>query len=104
MYASCAENVLDKLSYFNQGTALLDEAVNLEPYNPEIRFLRLSVQEKSPRMLNYNNFIEQDASVILDSFNKKKIEKSSAFWEIALNFILSAEQVSASTKAKFKGI
>ena len=104
MYASCAENVIDKLSYFNQGTSLLDEAVNQEPFNPEIRFLRLSVQEKSPRMLNYNNYIEQDALIILDAFRKKKIQKSHAFWEIALNFILSAEQVSASTKAQFKGI
>jgi|GEM_PF-2280348 len=104
MYAACAENVIEKFSFFNEGTSLLDQAVNQDPTNPEIRFLRLSVQEKAPRMLNYNNNLEQDAQVIYQAFQQKRITKNSSFWEIAINFIKSAEQISASTKSQFQSL
>lgn len=104
MYAACAENVIEKFNFFNEGTSLLDQAVNQDPNNPELRFLRLSVQEKAPRMLNYNNNLEQDAQVIYQAFQQKRISKNSSFWEIAINFIKSAEQISAYTKSQFQAL
>lgn len=104
MYAACAENVIEKFNFFNEGTSILDQAVNQDPTNPEIRFLRLSVQEKAPRMLNYNNNLEQDAQVIYQAFQQKRISKNSSFWEIAINFIKSAEQLSNSTKLQFQSL
>lgn len=60
---------LEKLSTFNQGRKNIDKAVQQSPLDPEIRFVRLSIQKNSPAFLGYNNQIDEDQAYL-----KGKIE------------------------------
>ena len=42
----------------------IEQAVNDDPNNPEIRLIRLSVQEHLPKFLKYNSNIEDDRQFI----------------------------------------
>lgn len=55
MMADDAGNVLNKWRYFRQGRKLIDQAVLVDPQNPEIRLLRFSVQCHIPALLNYDH-------------------------------------------------
>lgn len=68
----------DKLNTFNAGKENLEKAVNLEPKNPEIIYLRYTIQTNTPAFLNYNNnivtdrlFLEQNLNRITDNELKK---------------------------------
>jgi hypothetical protein len=58
-----------KLSLFKEGHRLLEKAISNEPSNVTYRFLRMIIQENAPRILNYNDEIEEDAKVITVKFD-----------------------------------
>lgn len=60
----------DKLTSFNRGKALLESAIQSYPKNIEYRFLRLTIQENCPKMLNYNQNIKEDTEMVLQNFDK----------------------------------
>lgn len=67
--ASLAEfgyNPAKKLSLFNEGKNLINEAVLKDPNNPEIRLLRLTIQLEAPGFLNYNSNIDEDKKLVLE--------------------------------------
>ena len=67
--ASLAEfgfNPAKKLTLFNSGKNMIEEAVSLDPKNAEIRLLRMVIQLESPSFLNYNNKIEEDKNIVLE--------------------------------------
>lgn len=57
-------NPIRKLSTFNKGKNNIEKAVRLSPNNPEIRFIRLSIQKNIPAFLGYNDNIEEDIKLI----------------------------------------
>ena len=59
-----------KKDIFKNGVALVEFAVASDSENIEIRFVRLSVQQNSPKFLKYNKEIEEDKNFILNSFNQ----------------------------------
>lgn len=59
-----AKNIKDKKQFFIKGAELIEEAVNKEPENIEIRLIRLSVQENVPKFLKYHSNIEEDVALI----------------------------------------
>ncbi len=59
---------LKKMSYFNEGKKIMDNAVNNDPKNPEIRLMRLITQEKAPKILGYSKNIADDKKVILEEY------------------------------------
>lgn len=59
-----ASNPFTKLSVFNKGKALLDEAIKMDGKNLELRFLRLTIQVNVPGILNYSDQIEEDHAFI----------------------------------------
>ncbi len=61
-------NPINKLSYFNKGKKLLDDAVKSEPNNLEIRLMRLISQEKTPKILGYKSSIASDKDFILKNY------------------------------------
>lgn len=65
--AECAFMPNTKLKRFNEGKKLLSKAVELDPKNAEIRFLRLSVQAKAPSFLGYNENIAEDKNIVLNA-------------------------------------
>ena len=53
--ADCLRSPAKKLKSFKQGRELLDQAIEKEPDNPEIRFIRYMVQDGAPAFLNYDD-------------------------------------------------
>lgn len=60
----------DKLSLFKSGHKLLDEAIEKDKSNAELRFLRLMVQEHAPGILHYKGDIEKDTLLIKQKFSE----------------------------------
>ncbi|MEW5674712.1 hypothetical protein ABGT15_00170 [Flavobacterium enshiense] len=59
---------------FTEGVMLLENCVKKEPKNAEIRLIRLSIQENTPKFLKYKANIEEDKKMILASFDKEPKE------------------------------
>lgn len=59
-----------KLQYFRKGKKELEAAIQKEPLNAEFRLIRLTIQEKCPRMLNYRKNINEDKQSIIKGFSK----------------------------------
>lgn len=59
-----------KSSTFKSGVSLIEYAVENDVSNVETRFVRLSVQQNSPKFLKYNKEIEADKKFILNNFNQ----------------------------------
>nr|WP_199162757.1 hypothetical protein [Elizabethkingia sp. ASV34] len=64
VWAKHAVNPISKLKTFNKGKRKIEQAVQKEPENIEIRFIRLSVQKHAPSFLGYNKNIKEDLSFI----------------------------------------
>ena len=56
---------------FVEGVRLLESCVKKEPNNAEIRLIRLSIQENTPKFLKYKANIEEDKKKIMVSFDRE---------------------------------
>ena len=64
MLAESMWNPIDKLSQFQAWQPRLEEAIAAQPFDPDLRFFRLSVQYSVPALLQYNQDMEKDAEVV----------------------------------------
>ncbi len=58
-----------KSETFKRGVELVEFAMDKKPLDMEVRFVRLSIQQNSPKFLGYNKDIEADKNFILTNFN-----------------------------------
>ena len=58
----------EKLNAFKKGKLLLESEIEKDPQNAEYRFLRLSIQENAPKVLNYHDNISEDKAVIVNKY------------------------------------
>ena len=58
----------EKIAVFKEGKILLEASIEKEPKNGEFRFLRIAMQEKSPKILHYNGNIEEDKKILFDNY------------------------------------
>lgn len=65
MMAKHAFNPISKLSHFKKGKKELEAAIKSQPKNLELRFIRLTIQENVPSLLNYSSQIQEDKTFIL---------------------------------------
>ncbi len=100
MLAGISPGVWSKLSIFSRGRTMIDEAVKADWENPEIRFLRFSVQCKAPFILGYSGNLSDDAGIILQQLKSKKIDHHAEFWARCINFMLSSGQLSSTHAAE----
>jgi hypothetical protein len=70
MMANHLLNPVNKLSNFKEGKQQLELIIQKDNQNPELRFLRFSIQTNIPSFLNYNESIEADKSFILQSLSR----------------------------------
>lgn len=84
-----------KSTTFKSGVSLIEYAVENELNNIEIRFVRLSIQQNSPKFLKYNKDIEVDKEFIINNF--KKI-KSNEFKDYLKGYILDSENFTKDEK------
>lgn len=67
-------NKQDRKDFFVEGVTLIENAIKAEPNNVEIRFIRLSIQENTPKFLKYKANINEDKKVIITGFDKQNKE------------------------------
>lgn len=73
---------------FKEGVQLLEYAVAEEPNNIEIRCLRLSIQENTPKFLKYRSNIEEDRTFILTNY---KNTSSPAVKDFVKSYIMQSD-------------
>jgi hypothetical protein len=60
----------EKLSTFQKGKVLIEEAVKKEPKSIEIRYLRFSIQLGSPSFLNYRQNLSEDRKYLIERYKE----------------------------------
>jgi hypothetical protein len=60
----------ERLKLFKQGKAKLEAAIAADPENTEYRFLRLSIQEHTPKIVRYKADLEADKAFVIKHFSK----------------------------------
>jgi tetratricopeptide (TPR) repeat protein len=60
-------NPYSKLKQLKTANAIFEDAVALDKDNPEIRFLRFTVEHYVPRYLNLSAHVEEDKKMIIES-------------------------------------
>ena len=67
-----AYNPYNKISYFTKGSAILDQAIQEDNENIELRFLRYTIQSEAPIFLNYRSELSLDLKFIQTQINNLK--------------------------------
>ncbi len=68
LIAKHAFNPYKKLEYLNLSMKTLAQAIAKDPLNPEMRFLRFTIQYYVPSFLGYTKNLEEDKTVIVKNF------------------------------------
>ena len=68
----------EKVELFKKGIAPIEAAISKDPNNAEYRFIRLILQENAPKVLKYNENINEDCQIIKKNYKtiSKKIQSS----------------------------
>jgi len=67
--AKYEKEIKPKKELFKNGVYLIEYAIEEDPDNIEIRFVRLSVQQNIPKFLKYKMNIEEDKTFLLERIN-----------------------------------
>lgn len=62
-------NPWEKYKSFQEGKKILESSLKKDYQNPELRFLRLSIQNNAPSFLNYNENINEDKDFLFRKLN-----------------------------------
>jgi hypothetical protein len=60
-----------KKVFFIEGVKIIEASIKSEPNTIELRLIRLSIQENTPKILNYKSNIAEDKKLILVNFAKQ---------------------------------
>lgn len=96
--AKHSKGIKQKKSFFKEGVDYLEFSIEKAPKNIEIRCLRLSVQEHSPKILKYKKNIEEDKQFLLDNF---KTTTDKAIKKFVKEYVLQSSLFDASEKKLF---
>lgn len=88
------KEISERSKNFKEGAKMVEFAVTSEPDNIEIRLIRLSIQEKTPKILKYNGNMKEDKNFLLDHYK----ESSSTLKPYIKNFILQSKSFSTAEK------
>lgn len=69
-------NPINKLSKFNKGKALLEESLLKATEDLEIRYIRFTMQVKTPMILAYKSKINEDKEILKTAIKNKLIAES----------------------------
>src|SRR5688572_14231301 len=68
--AKYGANPLNKLKYVKKSQEYFSEAVQREPQNLEIRFMRYAVESQTPEFLGYSEHVKDDKNMLLDGLKR----------------------------------
>ena len=60
-------SMFNKLTYVQDAARTFEQAVGLDPHNPEIRFLRFSVESNLPAFLGLSKHVDEDKEMLLNA-------------------------------------
>lgn len=63
-----------KRDNFTKGVGLIENAIKQEPNNLELRIIRLSIQENTPKMMKYKMNLNEDKNLILKLYDTQNSE------------------------------
>lgn len=96
--ADLSYNPTVQLGLFNEGKQQLESCIQKDPWNTEIRFIRLTLQCQAPWFLGYHEQIEEDTKIIIDHLHLGYIKKQHPFWSKAIDFIQMQDRIPTSMK------
>lgn len=97
--AGLIKGLSEKLAVFKEGNELLENALSAHPDNTEYRFLRLVIQENAPKILGYNDHIQEDSAHIRQGYATLSSEVKKAIYDYSKESeFLHLEQVSGGAK------
>lgn len=88
----------DKKKQFIEGTQLLDFALKNDSKNLEIRLIRLSIQENTPKIMKYKGNIAEDKQFIVSNFSKQ----NNSLKEFVKLYVKQSKVFSAEDKASMQ--
>ena len=77
-----------KVKIFKQGHQLLEGEIAAHPNNIEYRFLRLAVQENAPKILKYDQNIDEDKAMILANYKGLNPQLKKHIQEYSMNSLI----------------
>jgi len=98
LFAKKQKGAKTKKEFFEKGVDLIEYAVKSNPNNIEIRFVRLTVQQNSPKFLKYNKQISADKNFLKTHF---KAVKSKVLKKYILEYILQSKHFTKEEKNVF---
>jgi tyrosine-protein phosphatase YwqE len=88
------KDISDKSKSFKEGAKLVEFAVSSEPNNIEIRLIRLSIQEKAPKILKYSANKMEDKDFLLRHYK----EQSGNLKAYVMNFMMQSKSFTTAEK------
>lgn len=68
--AKTQKGIQSKVEAFKVGKDYIEYAIAKEPNNVELRFIRLGIQENTPKVLKYKENIDEDKTFIIENYNE----------------------------------
>ncbi|TXK44460.1 hypothetical protein FVR03_13640 [Pontibacter qinzhouensis] len=98
-------NPYQKLKHLKQSAAIFDEAVQLDNQNPEIHFLRFTVEHYVPRYLNLSNHVAEDKKIIMQSLKAHPNSGISPEWARTMrDFMLTKDHCTEEEKKVLRNV
>ncbi|CAN5914043.1 hypothetical protein BH24BAC1_BH24BAC1_31150 [soil metagenome] len=92
--AKYVRNPVRKLRSIRQSAATFEQAVGLNPSEPELRFLRYSVESNTPGMLNLSAHTAQDKAFLIRSLQQHpRSGLDDETYSIVREFLLMGEEL-----------
>lgn len=63
-------SVKEKMRLFKAGATLINQMIESNPTQAEMRVIRLSIQENAPKIVRYNSNISEDKAVLIQQFHR----------------------------------
>jgi len=85
--ANYTMNPYKKLDYFNKGKQALESHISKYPQQIDARYVRVLIQSKAPKILNYYQNIQADISFIKKNIQESDLDeksKSTMLYQIGL--------------------
>ena len=92
------KNKMEKLRLFKEGKRLIDNAIENNVSNIEMRMIRLGVQENAPKILGYHKEIEQDKEFILRNYQATTSNKEK---QVVKKFAMQSNSFTEEDRAVF---
>lgn len=70
IYAQHVQKLEERKKYLQEGVQWIEKAVAKDPENPEIRFVRLSIQEHIPKVVKYKASVAADRAFLQEHLTR----------------------------------